>query len=181
MDNHAHLLVRVKTSEHLGNFMRTVNSQLSRFINKTFGRDSQAIRERYKSPIVTNTRYLQKATQYIWLNRYRVSKSNPERDPFCSVSWRLHGELMINGLTNDNQKKSQFKNLLSPYKKLGVLFIEDERKYARDLLNAALSSVSNLFDKIFQSSHTIGDRPDVDFRLELMKAYRRNHLPWVSL
>ena len=47
MDNHAHLLVKTETAEALGHFMRTVNSQLARFINNYHDRDSQAIRERY--------------------------------------------------------------------------------------------------------------------------------------
>ena len=38
--------------------MRTVNSQLARFINKFFDRDSQAIRERFKSPEITSDDYL---------------------------------------------------------------------------------------------------------------------------
>ena len=55
MDNHAHLLIKAESVEGLGHFMRNVNSQLARFINKVYNRDSQAIRERYKSPVITTT------------------------------------------------------------------------------------------------------------------------------
>ncbi|MBP6218389.1 MAG: transposase [Oligoflexales bacterium] len=88
MDNHIHMLVQTTRAEHLGHFMRTVNSQLARHINKFFDRDSQAIREIYKSPMITNVRYVQNVQQYIWLNRYKVNKTRPDQDPFCSVSWR---------------------------------------------------------------------------------------------
>ncbi len=57
MDNHAHFVLRTPTATNLGYFMRTVESQLARTINRHFKRDSQAIRERYKSPLISNTKY----------------------------------------------------------------------------------------------------------------------------
>ena len=57
MDNHIHMLVKAPSSEHLGHFMRLVNSLVARYINHVFDRDSQAIRERYKSPMVGTGRY----------------------------------------------------------------------------------------------------------------------------
>ena len=98
LDNHAHFLVQARSAEDLGNFMRTVNSQLATMINKVFDRDSQAIKERYKSPLITNNSYLIKVMQYIWLNRYKVNKSRPDKDPYCSASWRLDPQA-INRIT----------------------------------------------------------------------------------
>ena len=90
MDNHAHLLVKAKSTENLSHFMRTVNSLLARYINKTFGRDSQAIRERFKSPLICSSHYARNVMQYIWLNRRKIaSSSNPLKDPYCSASWRV--------------------------------------------------------------------------------------------
>ena len=45
MNNHIHLLVESPNTEALGNFMCT------------FKKDSQAIRERYKSPLLTDAKY----------------------------------------------------------------------------------------------------------------------------
>ena len=65
MDNHVHLFLTAATAECLGDFMRTVNSQLARHINSQFKRDSQAIRDRYKSPQVSTFAYAYKLIQYM--------------------------------------------------------------------------------------------------------------------
>lgn len=57
MDNHAHILIKTEAVEGSGHFMRTVNSQLARYINKFHDRDSQEIREQYRSPVITATHY----------------------------------------------------------------------------------------------------------------------------
>ncbi len=67
IDNHNHLLVKAALTEALGHFMRTVNSLLARHINKSFNRDSQAARERFKSPLISNMTYAHKTMQYICL------------------------------------------------------------------------------------------------------------------
>ena len=73
MDNHAHLMIEAPSADHLGHFMRTVNSLLARYINRVFNRDSQAIRERYRSPIVGCGKYYRQLIQYIWTNLYPYS------------------------------------------------------------------------------------------------------------
>ncbi len=176
MDNHAHLVVQAYSAEHLGRFMRTVNSQLARFINAYFERDSQAIRERYKSPVITNTRYLMKAIEYVWFNRYRVSKLSPDKDIYCSASWRLNIDV-IRRLTNDGDKYRLLKSLLDSYRHLPIE-IFSTRKFVRDTINAVMSSVSSWKEKTFENSHTIGDDIDVSFRSELLSSFRRENVPW---
>jgi REP element-mobilizing transposase RayT len=65
MDKHVHLSLSAPTADALGNFMRTVESQLARFMNKFFNCDSQALKERYKSIVVVGVEYTSKLTQYI--------------------------------------------------------------------------------------------------------------------
>ncbi len=171
MDNHAHLLVYVDSVNLLGDFMRTVNSQLSRYINTLENRDSQAIRERYKSPVITNQRYIIQTMQYIWLNRFKIDKKNPSYDPYCSVSWRL-GLPTIRYITLNEEEQKLLSMLLDSYpetwfKKTGI------RKFIRDLLNEALSKVSALLDKIFLNGHTIGDNFDVEFRGVQLASFKR--------
>ncbi len=175
MDNHAHLLVYAENIEYLGHFMRTVNSQLARFINDLEDRDSQAIRERYKSPLITNERYFLQTMQYIWLNRFKIDRQSPLKDPYCSVTWRLDLPA-ISYITKDEKIKNLLSNLLDehPY------FPADRskfRRFIRDMLNAALSKSDTYSKKIFESCHTIGDDFDVKFRGEYLSAFEREHIP----
>ena len=175
MDNHAHMLVYAENVEYLGHFMRTVNSQLARFINKLENRDSQAIRERYKSPLITNERYLMQTMQYIWLNRFKVNGQNPAQDPYCSITWRLDSTV-VNYLTEDEEEKKLLRKLLDPYPQF-VMESSSFRRFLRDLLNAALSKVDSLLDSVFENGHTIGDGLDVNFRAEHLSAFRREYVP----
>ncbi|MBP6217389.1 MAG: transposase [Oligoflexales bacterium] len=180
MDNHFHMLVQAKSSELLGDFMRTVNSQLARHINAFFDRDSQALRERYKSPMITNARYVQNVQQYIWLNRYKVNKTHPDQDPFCSASWRLSLSSVLTHFEISAKERVLLSDLLTPYKHLpGYEFIQ-EKKYVRDILNAALSKLLELTREIFENSHTIGDNIDVIFRRGFLSAFRRTYIPCFS-
>ncbi len=180
MDNHIHMLVQAKSSEHLGHFMRTVNSQLARHINNFFDRDSQAIRERYKSPMITNVRYIQNVQQYIWLNRYKVNKTRPDQDPFCSVSWRLAFSEVSTHFGRSEKEARLLSNLLNPYKQIPGYEEVQEKKYVRDLLNAALSKIFEFGRQIFENHHTIGDKTDTDFRRNLLLAFRKTYIPWFS-
>ena len=111
MDNHAHLLIESPNAEALGNFMRVVNSQLARYINHHFKRDSQALRERFKSPLITTIRYFKQVMAYIWLNRFKADKSNPITDKYCSACWRCYPEIFLN-MADSAQKKQLLQDIL---------------------------------------------------------------------
>ena len=179
MDNHAHMLVDTRNAECLGRFMRTVNSQIARFVNQHFDRDSQVIRERYKSPVITNDRYFVQTQQYIWLNRFRVDGSRPEFDKFCSAAWRLNPNL-YKRFASSEEELQQLGTLLKNYRYVpcppGVPFA----RYVRDLINAAIGKAKSLTTSVFECSHTVGDELDVAFRAELLNAFRRRHLSTAS-
>jgi len=179
MDNHAHILLKAENVEGLGHFMRTVNSQLARFINKFYERDSQAIRERYRSPKICSDFYFDRVRAYVWLNRYKVDKSDPAIDPFCSASWRLNG-CIAESFAEDEEKKNDYRNFLSPYE-CGPKnqTPKEQKKYVRDLLNAAMSMVQQLKASVLCHGHTISDKDSVAYRKEYFSAYRREHVPWV--
>lgn len=179
MDNHAHLIVQAESAEHLGHFMRTVNSQLALAINAYFDRDSQAIRERYKSPVITNSRYLVKVIEYVWFNRYKVSRLRPDRDMFCSASWRLNPK-MINLITDKSEARKLLSGLLDSYRHLPIA-VGSVRKFVRKVILEALSSMSPLSPAVYENSHTIGDQLDVGFRAELLSAFRRESVPWMPV
>ena len=173
MDNHAHMLLRCESPELLGDFMRTVNSQLARFINEYFERDSQAIRERYKSPLISCERYALKVMDYIWLNRFHVNKQKPDVDPYCSASWRINKQVIEKFTEGDDKKKALLQRLLDPYTAMGIKPRANIAKWVRDKLNAALSATTPLKSNVFCHSHTIGDEEAVGFRRELLAAFRR--------
>ena len=176
MDNHAHLILKANSTGELGDFMRTVNSQLARFINKFFDRDSQAIRERYKSPEITSDDYLTKTIQYVYMNRVKIDpRSRPDRDPYCSASWRLNPGVSDLISSNEEEKKL-LRSLLDPYDSTTPLGVSNPRKFVRDLLNAALSRMGELSAAVFTHSHTIGDPESVASRARKLFALRRAHL-----
>lgn len=178
MDNHAHMLLKVPDAENLGNFMRTVNSQLSRYINKLLDRDSQAIKERYKSPVIADSNYLVSTMQYIWLNRYKVSKIRPEEDIYCSASWRLNPQL-INSLFPEVEPSvlEELKSLLDPYEDLPVNFGKSEFQFIKDMINQAISKVENYTKEIFENYHTIADPQIVELRAQLLYGLRKECIP----
>lgn len=174
MDNHAHLLVRAKSTEALGHFMRTVNSLLARYINRSLARDSQAIRERYKSPLVTSMRYCHKLMQYIWLNRHKTNpQHNPMRDRYCSASWRTNPAI-LNSFQMKNEDIEIIRSLLDMDEHI---YPEKIGRFVRDLLNAALGNASSGIFKDMIHGHTIGDTNAVSFRSELLNSFRRQKNP----
>ena len=178
MDNHAHLLVFADSVQQLGDFMRTVNSQLARFINKRLNRDSQAIRERYKSPLITNDIYLQRTMQYIWMNRYKATQRRPETDPYCSASWRIQPEI-YKVISKTKEREEMLSCLIDSYELLPIVIGIPIRRFVMDLLNAAISKMHELVSEVFENSHTIGDYESVRFRGEQLSAFRRERVPWV--
>ena len=174
MDNHVHLLIHSDSTEQLGNFMRTVNSQLARRINQHFKRDSQAIRERYKSPMVSRGVYLSNLMNYIWLNKYKVEKSKiPQKDPYCSLSWRL-GNILPGSLFHTNEERKLVNRLLDPIDDLPIekpLNRKIDKSFLVKMISGAMERTSQLLEKVFECSHTIGDSEAVKYRGELLSAF----------
>lgn len=176
MDNHCHLKIKARCTRQLGNFMRTVNSQIARYINDLLGRDSQAIRERYKSPMISNSEYSRKVMQYIWLNRYKVSGTNPITDPYCSIAWRQNSKL-AKYFAYDDDQLLLFEGLLDTD---NDLYGNNPRKFCLDLLNAAMGSLEDFDPSIFENCHTIGDSVAVSARTAIISAFRHEKNPWPS-
>jgi REP element-mobilizing transposase RayT len=177
MSNHAHLILKAEDTEFLGDFMRTVNSQIARIINKHFDRDSQAIRERYKSPLIASDRYLDTAIRYVWLNRKKVDpNSDPRTDPFCSLSWRLNREV-IKSLASDAKNFALIEKLLDDVDGAYHGSKADKVRQAVDRYNAAMAQLSELDPQTYTHNHTIGDIQAVAFRAEYLGAFRRTATP----
>lgn len=193
MDNHVHMLIHVSTTEALGHFMRTVNSQLARYINKKNGRDSQAIRERFKSPLITDRPHFRKVRNYIWFNRVKANlPTAPDRDPFCSASWKANPSI-IKALNFSEEQMKLIRVLLDPLPPgidpeldsvmsraiKGKKSVEKIlRRYYLDALNAAKSLLTNLKGEEMCSSHTIGSKDIVQYRRDVLMASKKEYIPW---
>ncbi len=180
MDNHAHFVFKINSAELLGHFMRTVNSQLARKINSYFDRDSQAIRERYKSPMICNEKYLLNTIQYIWMNRFRVNKKmRPESDRYCSAYWRLNNPYLLKSKpeTKEDRDHNFLSNLLDSYDYLGFCRKRETKKFVIQLINHAISEIAKLSAHIFTNSHTISDQCTVSYRRELVRSFKRGQAP----
>ena len=175
MDNHCHLLLYVPDAECLANFMRTVNSRLARVINQHFDRDSQAIKERYKSPVITNETYLIRTMQYVWLNRFKVDGSRPERDRYCSAAWRLNPEL-CREFVNKKCGMNLLGTLLASYRSLPRVPGKPFSTWIRSLIESAIAKASSYLAEHFENHHTIGDAFAVKMRAEIVNAFRRTCL-----
>jgi len=157
--------------------MRTVNSLLARYINHHFKRDSQALKERYKSPLISNAAYFKQVMAYIWLNRYKVSGQKPTQDPYCSAAWRTNINCLLRMAQNDDEK-GLLEGLLDETTGIYPHKRKDIRRLVLDMLNAWVGSLKDLSDSINASSHTIGDSIAISFRTALLKSMKKESIPW---
>lgn len=176
MDNHSHLICKTRDVYELGNFMRTVNSQLARRINQHYNRDSQAIRERYKSPQIASGGYLFTCAKYIILNRHEVNGSDPSKDPYCSMSWRLNPDLAAR-FAGCEEDRPMFEELLDHDPGLYPGNAKKVRQAARDLLNAALGQRSSLSEDDLIFGHTIGSPAQIEKRTDEINRLRKERAP----
>src|SRR5690606_15369632 len=123
--------------------------------------------------------YLVQCMQYVWLNRFKVGGLRPDRDAFCSASWRLHGKSIIHSLVSSDKDRALFERLLNRYPEVLRTKESGVRKFVRDRLTAAMSKLAKYDNKIFTNGHTIGDPDTVKKRQEFFTAFRRDHVPWI--
>jgi REP element-mobilizing transposase RayT len=172
MDNHAHLIIYTPDSESLSNFMRTCNSQLARMINAEYGRDSQAIKERFKSPVIYGKKYFFRVIKYIWMNRVKIDqKHNALNDRYNSVSWRLNGSAPHFGFNKSDQ--SLIDHMLADYTTLDLPLPNDIPHLLRGLYQSALNEIKVILTYNFDTGHTIAEQATMDYRTELISAFGR--------
>ena len=157
--------------------MRTVNSQIARYVNRLNKRDSAVLRERYKSPLISSSSYMKQTMQYVWMNRQEATGDSALTDPFCSLSWRLHPE-MIHKLACNDKERQLLDRLLDDDEEIYPADAKERRRFVTELFNDAKSRLQSFVEKIFTNGHTIGDKIAVGFRSTLLSAFKREHIPW---
>jgi REP element-mobilizing transposase RayT len=180
LDNHVHLYLRSPNAECLGSFMRTVESQLARFINKFFDRDSQALRERYKSPVVSGFKYSYQLIQYIYLNLFKVNGTRPDDYYFCSAYWRKRKphKLIEEPKTDKELTNNLLAKLLDDYDEPDLAELSKKRGFLNKLIDQAIKKLKEITGSAaFTSAHTINDPHVVAFRAEQLSSRQRERGP----
>jgi hypothetical protein len=114
------------------------------------------------------------------MNRYKVSKKHPEEDYYCSAHWRKHTphKIIESPRGEKELENNLLANLLDEYDEPG--FAEESKKidFFTKLINDAIKIIEEILgNKIFESSHTIGDELTVKFRNELLRSLQRDRGP----
>ena len=86
MDNHVHLLVDANGAD-ISKVMHGINFSYARYFNKKYERDGHLFKDRFKSKIIDNERYLKTVSLYIHNNPTDISKYKdcPEKYAFSSL------------------------------------------------------------------------------------------------
>ena len=86
MDNHAHLLIDANGSD-ISKVMHGINFSYARYFNKKYERDGHLFKDRFKSKIVDDDRYLKTVSLYIHNNPTDIGefKDSPEKYAFSSL------------------------------------------------------------------------------------------------
>ncbi|MFT5872396.1 MAG: putative transposase [Clostridium sp.] len=87
MDNHSHLIVDANGAD-ISKVMHGINFSYAMYFNKKYERDGHLFKDRFKSKIVNNERYLKTLSLYIHNNPTDMSeyKTCPEKYAFSSLS-----------------------------------------------------------------------------------------------
>lgn len=85
MNNHAHLLLQVKSVDHLSKFMQRLNTSYSRFYNKKYSRVGFVFRNRFKSEGIYSEKQLLNCVNYIFNNPIKAGIcSTPQEYPYSN-------------------------------------------------------------------------------------------------
>jgi putative transposase len=86
MDNHAHLLVDANGSD-ISKVMHGINFSYAMYFNKKYKRDGHLFKDRFRSKIVHNEKYLKTVSLYIHNNPTDIAefKDSPEKYAFSSL------------------------------------------------------------------------------------------------
>ena len=87
MDNHSHLIIDANGSD-ISRVMHGINFSYAMYFNRKYEREGHLFKDRFKSKIVNNDRYLMTLSLYIHNNPTDIGeyKNSPEKYAFSSLS-----------------------------------------------------------------------------------------------
>ena len=122
MNNHAHILVKVKNIEDLSGFMHNLNTQYAIFYNKRNNRVGYVFRDRYKSQGIYTERQLYNCISYIFYNPVKVGIcKKPEEYPYS------------------NYREQEFK-VIEPQVEDEFIDIDEEKRSVSEIINEYLNN-----------------------------------------
>lgn len=119
MDNHAHILIRVKEVENMSNFMHKINSQYATYYNKKHHRTGYVFKNRYKSQMINSLKHLYRCIDYI--------HDNPVKAGICETREQYKFSSYSNLYQNN-----QIKAIKSLEKQLKESFINESKNVEVD-------------------------------------------------
>ena len=85
MDNHPHIIGKLRTKEEFSQFFRIVNCLFAKRVNQHLQRCGQVVMDRFKSPKIETDKHMLRAMVYVDLNQYRAKKvQHPKDNTFSS-------------------------------------------------------------------------------------------------
>lgn len=117
MSNHAHFIIDPNGAD-ISKIMHSINFKFAMNFNRKYSREGPLFKDRFKSKIIHNNRYLLLASAYIHKNPMAISryKSSPEKYKYSSLSvylglkkdpFKILEEDFVMNLLNSNVKKSR--------------------------------------------------------------------------
>ena len=92
MDNHPHLIGRMKSKDDFSAFFQLVNGLFARAVNKRLKRRGQVVMDRFKSPMIQSDEHMLNAMAYSDLNDHRAGKvKHPRESRWSSYSYYAYG------------------------------------------------------------------------------------------
>ena len=122
MDNHVHLLVRIKKTDDLSKFMHKINTLYALYYNKKYNRVGYVYRDRYKSQVIYSEKQL-----YICINYIH---NNPIKAGICTYPYQYKYSSFRNFSFSNLEFISDVQN---KQKDENMFFLEDEEQTEKEV------------------------------------------------
>ncbi len=150
MSNHIHMLVCVESLPRISSFMRHANSLIARKINEVYNKRSQAIEDRYKSPVIEDESYCLNTMLYVWFNPVRarmIQHSKVQDYPWSSLYRRFRG------LKDPLVDAYDAVERVVGYRPGGTNSVQ---RFVADLIAGRQGELNYLSVEVYESLHSVG-------------------------
>ncbi|MGH4118404.1 transposase [Clostridium sp.] len=149
MDNHAHLLIDVNGAD-ISKVMHGINFSYAMYFNKKYKREGHLFKNRFKSKIIKDNRYLKTVSLYIHNNPKDMSefKDCPEEYAFSSLGIYI-------GKKRDHFKIIDYDFVMGFF---GNRLKDARRNYCRGILGCNNEKIKNEIEFEYEKSKYISER-----------------------
>ena len=124
MTNHAHLLLNIKNTSDMSEFMKMVNMKFAMIYNRIETRVGVVFRNRYESELISNEKYFYNCVNYIHNNPVKAGIVKKAIDYKFSGAANMSLERILSDIKNNYRVVETFENFID---------IEDEKN--KNILN----------------------------------------------